>query len=127
MRVGLDGVDFNLWSLGPGCTTGGAATSTAAIAWITAATTAAYNALSPTSRFVTHAPFAPFFGAIGGSSWSGPSGCYSAVAAQVGGYIDWYNVQVSEVWCGVVWCHVGKGRVAWVCSRPAWRRWSRRC
>jgi chitinase len=92
----LDGVDFDLENLAPGFTYNGQPAATV-INWIVTANAAARGVLGP-ARLVSHAPQAPYFGAIGGGAgsnpWTAASGGYSAVWAQAAkGGIDFFNMQ----------------------------------
>ena len=96
VTVGYDGVDFDLENLGPGCKAKGKSDS-ATVKWMVQATLAARAVLGSGvgGGLVTHAPQAPYFGAIGdASSWAGATGCYSGLVASVGSAIDWMNAQV---------------------------------
>jgi hypothetical protein len=68
----LDGVDFDLENLAPNCESGGM-TGDQVVAWMVQATTAA-RAVLGSSGVISHAPQAPYFGAVGGSGWAGPTG-----------------------------------------------------
>jgi len=81
-----DGIDFDIENLAAGFTSGGVN----AAQWLVSVTNAARNVLG-SSRTITHAPQAPYFGNVGGSQWTGTSGGYSSVEHQ--STIDWYNVQ----------------------------------
>lgn len=88
----LDGVDFDLENLAPGFTFG-ALSGAQVVDWMVTATQAARSVLGK-DRFVTHAPQAPYFGAVGdASSWVGATGGYTAVWAQCMGAISWLHVQ----------------------------------
>ncbi|AYV82936.1 MAG: glycoside hydrolase [Hyperionvirus sp.] len=84
----LDGVDYDLEHIEVGFMYG----PVKIIDWL--------NKLNDTSReilgddkLITHAPQAPYFGAIGStSSWAGASGGYSGVY-QHNKTIDWFNIQ----------------------------------
>ena len=110
--AGFDGVDFDLENLGTYCTAG-TMSGTATVAWMAAATTAA-RAVYGVNGFISHAPQAPYFGAVGSSSmWAGTTGCYTGLSNAVGSQIDWFNVQVRvdvDVDVDVLWC------VAFVCE-----------
>jgi len=81
-----DGIDFDIENVDPGFTSGGVNFAQ----WLISATNAARNILG-SSRTITHAPQAPYFGNIGGSQWTGSTGGYSTVEQQTS--VDWYNVQ----------------------------------
>ena len=66
LQNGLDGVDFDMENLGPGLTAGGL-TSAQTIQWLIDASNAARSILGPLG-IVTHAPQAPYFGAIGSAT-----------------------------------------------------------
>ncbi len=86
-----DGVDFDLENFNTGCVTG-TMNSEKTVSWIVDATLAAQAVLG-SGGIITHAPQAPYFGPIGGSSWAGPTGCYTAVAARAGASITFFNLQ----------------------------------
>ena len=93
----LDGVDFDLENLSPGCTYNGMSSS-AVVDWMVTVSTAAASMFSQLggNGFISHAPQSPYFGAIGGggsNSWPGASGCYSAVYAKAASAISWFNTQ----------------------------------
>jgi chitinase len=83
------------------------------VAWIVEATQAARAVLGPTG-IITHAPQAPYFGAIGsagGNPFTGTSGGYSAVWAGLKGAANWFHVQFyDQVSGGGWWLGVGEGR-----------------
>jgi chitinase len=91
----LDGIDFDLEKLHQTCTSPGL-TASAVIQWMVTATKKARSLLGPLA-IITHAPQAPYFGAVGGSGWAGSTGCYTAVWLQcVTGTINaisWFNMQ----------------------------------
>eukprot|EP01116_Phalansterium_solitarium_P019219 TRINITY_DN5305_c0_g1_i2.p1 TRINITY_DN5305_c0_g1~~TRINITY_DN5305_c0_g1_i2.p1 ORF type:complete len:331 (-),score=68.28 TRINITY_DN5305_c0_g1_i2:75-1067(-) len=92
MSNSLDGVDFDLENFQPGLLTPSGADG---IAWATAASIAARQVLGP-NGIITHAPQAPYFGAIGSSApnpGTRTGGGYSAIWAKSGGAISWFNVQ----------------------------------
>jgi len=86
----LDGVDFDLENFNSGFTYGTFSTAQL-IAWIVNVTNTARALLGP-EAVITHAPQAPYFGPVGGSSFAGPEGGYVAVYAQAQ-TIDYFNVQ----------------------------------
>jgi chitinase len=77
----LDGVDFDLENFGQGFTAPGL-NSDKTVAWVSTITNAA-RAVLGNNRYVTHAPQAPYFGAIGNKiSWAGTTGGYTGVYLQ---------------------------------------------
>lgn len=94
VAANLDGVDFDLENLSQNCSFN-SLTGDEVVAWIVKATQAARAVLGP-GGVISHAPQAPYFGAIGGGSgnpWTGTNGCYSAVYSQASADIDFFNVQ----------------------------------
>eukprot|EP00475_Leptophrys_vorax_P023967 TRINITY_DN3298_c0_g1_i1.p1 TRINITY_DN3298_c0_g1~~TRINITY_DN3298_c0_g1_i1.p1 ORF type:complete len:322 (-),score=77.99 TRINITY_DN3298_c0_g1_i1:69-1034(-) len=82
-----DGVDFDIENIAKGFKSASGADVSQ---WLIAATNAARSVLG-SSKVITHAPQAPYFGPIGGSEWTGVTGGYSTVEKH--SQIDWYNVQ----------------------------------
>ena len=91
VALGLDGVDFDLENIAPGFNFLPLA-GQLLVDWLVNATAAARAAMGP-ERLLSHAPQAPYFGPIGGASWVGPSGGYTAVWRAAAGDLDWLNVQ----------------------------------
>lgn len=83
----LDGVDFDLENFSAGFVYP-PLSATQLVQWLVDATNAARTVLG-SSGIITHAPQAPYFK----NSWTGNSGGYSDVYAQVGAQINWFNVQ----------------------------------
>ena len=92
VTYGLDGLDMDLENVGPALSYG----SVDVIAWISAASISARAVLCP-MRLLTHAPQAPYFGAVGDSGpnpWTGTSGGYTAIWDNTGPtIIDAFLVQ----------------------------------
>jgi chitinase len=86
----LDGVDFDLEDVAAGFTVGGKSTEET-INWFVTVTDACKTALG-SDGIITHAPQAPYFGAVGSSGWTGPSGGYTTIESRTSN-IDFYNVQ----------------------------------
>ena len=77
----LDGVDFDLENFEPGFIVPGKS-SQDTVSWVATLSNAARNILGD-SRYITHAPQAPYFGAVGGNSWPGSTGGYTGVYENV--------------------------------------------
>jgi len=86
----LDGVDFDLENFQPNFR-GGSLSDTDTVSWVANVSNSARNVLG-TSGIISHAPQAPYFGAIGGSTWAGRTGGYSGVYRQATS-INFFNVQ----------------------------------
>jgi len=85
----LDGVDFDVENLAPGFIAG-SFSGTQFAQYLADASIAAKKFV----KFVSHAPQAPYFGAVGSNTmWPGTSGGYSSVEALANGAVDFYNVQ----------------------------------
>jgi len=85
----LDGVDFDLENLSPGFAAWGMSDAQT-IQWFVEVTNASRAVLGST-RAISHAPQAPYFGPKGGNAWTGPTGGYTSIEQQTD--IDFYNVQ----------------------------------
>jgi len=86
----LDGVDFDLEDIAAGFTVGGKNTEQT-IDWFVEVTDSCRRALG-SDGIISHAPQAPYFGAVGASNqWTGPSGGYSAIEQRT--TVNFYNVQ----------------------------------
>jgi chitinase len=81
-----DGIDFDIENINPGFTANGVD----AAQWLVDVTNSARNVLGG-DKTITHAPQGPYFGPVGGNSWTGSSGGYSSIDGKTS--IDWYNVQ----------------------------------
>ena len=89
----LDGVDFDLENFAPGLIAPGLS-SEETIDWLINVSRSTRSMLGPFA-LISHAPQAPYFGAIGNSScWTGANGGYTAVYAnQIDANINFFNVQ----------------------------------
>lgn len=95
LATGLDGVDFDLENFSPGLIAPGSTSSQNTINWLISVTEHTRTLLGPYA-LISHAPQAPYFGAIGNSAcWTGPLGGYTAVyyGNQDTARIDFFNVQ----------------------------------
>ena len=92
VNYGLDGLDMDLENLGPGASYQYSDT----ISWIGNASVSARAVLCP-MRLLTHAPQAPYFGAVGNAGpnpWTGTGGGYTAIWKRTGPtVIDAFLVQ----------------------------------
>ena len=88
----LNGVDFDIENFSVGFIMFGGSTTTETVKYLVDATNAA-KAILGDSRFITHAPLAPYFGPQDASYWAGSLGGYSEVYRQAGSQIDFFNIQ----------------------------------
>lgn len=92
----LDGLDFDMENYQQGFVMYQGSTTQQAVDYIVDANNAA-RAVLGASAYISHAPQAPYFGPVGGSSltyWTGALGGYTSVyAALPAGSIDFFNVQ----------------------------------
>jgi len=87
----LDGVDFDLEDLQPGCRAG-SMTAAQTVSWMVTVSSSARSAVG-SNAVITHAPQAPYFGRVGDSaSWAGSTGCYTGVY-QGATFINFFNAQ----------------------------------
>jgi chitinase len=91
LQNNLDGVDFDMENFQAGLVAPGLSDADT-IQWLVDASNAARSVLGP-DRWISHAPQAPYFGAIGGTQWTGPLGGYSAVYQMAPDSIDFFNCQ----------------------------------
>eukprot|EP01111_Echinosteliopsis_oligospora_P002305 TRINITY_DN1338_c0_g1_i1.p1 TRINITY_DN1338_c0_g1~~TRINITY_DN1338_c0_g1_i1.p1 ORF type:complete len:423 (-),score=148.70 TRINITY_DN1338_c0_g1_i1:21-1262(-) len=87
----LDGVDFDLENINQGFTVSGMS-DTQTVQWIADLTIACAKEFGQ-GAVISHAPQAPYFGRIGGSSWAGSTGGYSGVYNQAAQAITYFNIQ----------------------------------
>jgi len=87
----LDGVDFDLENFNTGFR-GGSLSDTQTVDWVANVTNAARNVLG-SGGIITHAPQAPYFGAVGATNtWAGATGGYTGVYLKAPS-INFFNVQ----------------------------------
>eukprot|EP00475_Leptophrys_vorax_P012784 TRINITY_DN1915_c0_g1_i2.p1 TRINITY_DN1915_c0_g1~~TRINITY_DN1915_c0_g1_i2.p1 ORF type:complete len:269 (+),score=71.00 TRINITY_DN1915_c0_g1_i2:296-1102(+) len=83
-----DGLDFDIENINSGFKS---SSGSDVAQWLISVTNSARSVLG-SSKVITHAPQAPYFGPIGASNyWTGSTGGYSSV--EKNSHIDWYNIQ----------------------------------
>jgi len=87
----LDGIDFDMEHFGVGMVWGGKS-GQQIVQWLIDISNSARAVIGP-NRYISHAPQAPYFGAVGAAGmWPGATGGYTAVYAGAP-HIDFLNVQ----------------------------------
>jgi chitinase len=93
-EFGMDGVDIDAENIAPKFTYP-PLSDEELVAWLVDASVAVKTVMGP-SAIVSHAPQAPYFGPVNGSSWPGRTGGYTSVylqAAAKGDAITFFNTQ----------------------------------